>query len=757
MSGGHASRTSLAALLVASLMLGSLATLPAPRPDHPAPAYETTAAHDNPGSFIPNRGQLADDAVLLTGSGVAFREGAVVLAVGDGSVTLSFPGARAVAPQGEGELEQRSHFLLGNDSAGWRTDVPGYARVIYRELYDGIDLVWYYAGGGLKYDWIVHPGGDPDFIRERYDDSAGLRLTSAGGLEVATPHGTLHHDPPVTTQNGTPVASRYRQLDPQTLGYAIAPYDTSRTLVIDPLVWSTFFGGKGTEEGEAITLDDEGNVYITGEATSQNFPITESPYDDTYNGGDYDAFVAKFSSDGELIYSTFIGGSKMDIPYDIAVDSEGCAYITGRTESPDFPATKGAFDTTFHANENYEDIFVAKLSPNGSSLEYATYIGGNGTEMGKGISVTDEGYALVTGYADGHADPNASDFPVTPGAFSTNHTHGYDAFVLKLSQNGSTLLFSSLIGGGDMDIAYGIAFDTAKNIYITGSTESSDFPVTNGAFDTSHNHEPDDVWPSDVFVFKLNPNGTDLIYSTFLGGGDIDEGYGIAVDDQGQAFVTGRTRGWDYPVVEGSYDTTHNGYFEAFVTKLNRNGSALLFSTFLGGSGLDNGKAITVNTEGMVFVTGNAGGGFPTTPGSFSSRGSGWGGAYISIISDNGSKLNYSAILGGSNIDFGRGIVVDNNGNIYITGLTISSDFPTTNNAYSPNFSGDIDCFLLKLEPTPEDAISKPDDNELCGHSFCLLPLMVILLVILLIVSLVRRSIRRSHLYHSQYQYPPQY
>ncbi|MCM3541322.1 HYR domain-containing protein, partial [Priestia endophytica] len=287
---------------------------------------------------------------------------------------------------------------------------------------------------------------------------------------------------------------------------------------------------------------------------SADFPTTPGAFDTTYNGNG-DAFVTKLDPTGSmLIYSTYLGGTNVEVGNDIVVDAGGNAYVTGLTFSTNFPTTPGAFDTTYNGSG---DVFVTKLNPTGSTLIYSTYLGGGtSTEQGEGIAVDAGGNAYVTGFT------HSTDFPTTPGAFDTTLSGFVDAFVTKLNPTGSMLIYSTYLGGTDSDRGFGIALDAGGNAYVTGFTESANFPTTPGAFDTTYNGS------GDVFVTKLNPTGSTLIYSTYLGGTNEEGGSGIAVDAGGNAYITGFTNSTDFPTTPGAFDTTLNGNSDAFVTKL---------------------------------------------------------------------------------------------------------------------------------------------------------------------------------------------
>ena len=393
--------------------------------------------------------------------------------------------------------------------------------------------------------------------------------------------------------------------------------------------------------------------------------------------------------DPVLDYASYLGGNSIDQGYGIAVDGSGNAYVTGNAGSTDFPVTPGAYQTS---RNGLRDAFVAKLSADGASLVYSSYLGGNGADEGRGIAVDAAGNAYVTG------DTSSTDFPVTPCAYQTSRGGLYDSFVAKLSADGASLIYCTYLGGSNQDFAYGIAVDGSGNAYVTGSTESTDFPIAPDAFQTSYGGDT-----NDVFVTKLSADGASLVYSTYLGGSATDDVHGIAVDDAGNAYVTGSTESADFPVTPGAYKAS-SGVYDAFVTKLSADGARLVYSTYLGGSihlaggRADYGYGIAVDAAGNAYITGQAGSpDFPTTPGAYQTSSAGGSDAFVAKLSADGASLVYSSYLGGSGADYANGIAVDAAGNAYVTGIAASTDFPVTPDAYQTTRAGQIDVFVTKL------------------------------------------------------------
>ncbi len=603
--------------------------------------------------------------------------------------------------QGAEELSFKSNYFIGNDPKKWRTDVRQYAKVKYTGVYPGIDLLYYGNQQKLEYDFIVAPGASPSKIRFAFKGAEEISIDKEGDLILRTGGGEVRQRKPFIYQevaNGRrEIEGRYVKRGRQAVGFEVGDYDTTKSLVIDPvLVYSTYLGGAtaltgatANDVGLGIAVDAEGNAYVTGITQSSDFPTTPGAFDVTFTTLFPDAFVTKLDSTGStLLFSTYLGGgSNFDEGRDIAVDAAGNAYVRGRTFSHDFPTTPGAFDVSYSGTV---DAFVTKLDSTGSILLYSTYLGGRGGEEGFGIAIDAAGNAYVSG------DTESSDFPTTPGAFDVTYNGFHDVFVTKLDSTGSTLLYSTYLGGGDhSDESEGIAVDAAGNAYVTGITRSSNFPTTPGAFDVTFNGF------DDAFVTKLDSTGSTLLYSTYLGGSGSEQGEDIAVDAAGNAYVTGRTVSSDFPTTPGAFDVTLNvGGSDVFTTKLDSIGSTLLYSTYLGGSGPDSGEAIAVDAAGNAYVTGDVrSSNFPTAPGAFDvTFNGGVGDAFVATFDSTGRTLLYSTYLGGSGFDVGFDIAVDDAGFAYVTGRARSTNFPTTPGAFDVTFNGGFeDAFVTKL------------------------------------------------------------
>lgn len=632
-----------------------------------------------------------------------------------GSVTalrMKLVGA-STAPRvvGAEELPGKANYFIGSDPAKWRANVPTYARAKFQSVYPGIDLVYYGNQRQLEYDFVVAPGADPRSIAIGFEGTEKVSLDARGNLVVATRDGNVQFQKPVVYQvaNGVlaEVSGSYAVRGRQ-VGFRLAAYDRERPLIIDPVLsYSTYLGSGSQliglnldERGEAIAVDSTGAAYVTGPTFSSGFPTTVGAFDRTIGQNYADAFVTKFNPAGSaLVYSTYLGGDLYDGGLDIAVDSTGSAYVTGQTcSAASFPTTPGAFQTSNGSvfGSDCNDAFVTKLNPTGTALLYSTFLGGRTRDIGNAIAVDSEGSAYVTGYT------LSTNFPTTSGAFQPGAVAPYDAFVTKLNPTGSAPIYSTYLGGSHFDFGEAIAVDASFNAYVTGYSSSIDFPTTSGAFQTTNAGVAGDY---DAFVTKFDPAGSALVYSTYLGGGSLDEGLGIAVDSAGSAYVTGFTYSTNFPTTVGAFQATRAGEYDVIVAKLNPAGSAPVYSTYLGGSSFDQASDIAVDSFGSVYVTGDTcSTDFPITIGALqTTNASGFcDDAFVTKLNPVGSTpLTFSTYLGGSSGDGGLGIAVDSSGSAYVTGSTNSgpnpNGFPTTPGAYQTTRPGDQDAFVAKI------------------------------------------------------------
>ena len=618
----------------------------------------------------------------------------------DGNPNVSVTGE----DRGSGEV----NYLLGEDSASWRRGLSEYGGVVYRELWPGIDMKLRTVSGALKYEFHLQPGARVSNIRLAYDGIDGLTVDREGGLQIGTAIGALRDAPPVAYQEiagrRVAVASRY-ELAGHAYGFTTDSYDANRELIIDPgLDYSTFLGGTSNDFATGIVVDSAGNAYVVGTTQSPDFPTTAGAFDRTgAASNNLDVFVAKINAAGTaFVYSTFVGGSNFEWGRAIAIDAANNVYVTGQTQSSDFPTTGGAFDRTFNVDTcprcgiDQYDAFAFKLNAAGSSLVYSTYLGGFDIDDGLAITVDTAGSAYVAG------ETLSTNFPTTSGAFSRVLSGSANAFVTKLNPTGSALVYSTYLGGSQVDFAERIALskDGSNQAYVVGTTSSPNFPATPGAFDTTANGG------FDAFVTRLNTSGSALVYSTYLGGSGSDGASGIAVDAAGNAYIGGGTASPNFPVTPGAFSTVLTGSSDAFVTKLNAAGSGLISSTLLGGSGTEGIGGLVLDTALNIYVTGTTSSAdFPMTPTAYDNTYNGGSvDAYIAKLNPGSTALLYSTFLGGGDTDAAADIAIDSARNVYVTGQTMSTDFPTTAGAPDRVWKGDptifwADAFIAKVTP----------------------------------------------------------
>ena len=604
------------------------------------------------------------------------------------------------------ELPGKSNYFIGNDPSKWRTGVPNYARVQYKDVYPGVDLAYYGSQRQLEYDLIVSPGADPGVIKLRFEGAQKVHLNAKGDLVLRTAVGEVRNLKPVVYQEvegaRQTISGRYILRGKGEVGFEVDAYDRGKPLVIDPVLsYSTYLGGSNFEVGSGVAVDSLGNAYVVGNTNSSDFPISPGGFQTAYGGGTRDAFVAKLNPSGSaLVYSTYLGGSSNDGGTGIAVDGYGNAYITGATGSVDFP-TLNPVQPTFGG---VQDAFIVKLDPTGSALVYSTYLGGSDFENAGGIAVDSLGDAYVTG------NTNSSDFP-TSNALQPifgNASTGFiepDAFVAKLNPSGSALIYSTYLGGNRLDAGLGIAVDSSGNAYVIGTTLSTNFPIVNAL-------QASPGGGADAFVAKLNAAGSALVYSTYLGGSGDEQGSGIAVDSSGNAYVTGNTSSLDFPVVNAFQPAYGGGSRDAFVAKLNAAGSALVYSTYLGGGDLDSGSGIALDSSGNAYVIGTTlSTNFPVTN-ALQATLRGVDDAFVTKLDPTGATLLYSTYFGGSGIDAGLHISVDSSANAYIIGNTNSTDFPLSSPLQRSFGGGFLDAFVAKIS----SQLPNRPPTAICGN-----------------------------------------
>ena len=620
---------------------------------------------------------------------------------------------------GTENLGTRTNYFLGTDRSRWGSDCQSFGGVRLLNIYPGVDAQFSLDQGFPRYDLIVAPNADPTQIRYRLAGAEGATVTPEGRLSFCTSLGMVelrelfaYQQLPNGTRQHVPCAF---VVDPEgIISLDLGRYDPSQTLVIDPLLYSTFIGGGGNDEAQGVAIDADGNTWIVGQTidATTDIPTTTGAYDETHNGTG-DAFLAKFdpsaSGAAQLAYSTFVGGSQGDFARALAIDGNGKIWLTGAAREP-FPTTSGDYD----ASPGVHEIFVTQIDPSATGtaqLAYSILIGGEHYDEGKAITVDRDGNVWITGYAS----PGTPNYPTTTGAYDESFNGGGgDVIVTKIdpSASGSAqLAYSTFIGGNDTDAGYDILVDDDENIWLVGYTPdgTTDYPTTTGAYDQTHNGS------GDIFVTKLDPSASgsaQLAYSTFLGGSPLEIGYGIALDGSGNVWVAGYTAAAGspaYPTTTGAYDQTYNGGIgDAVITKLNpsASGSAqLVYSTFVGGDGLDVAEGIVLDKAGYPYITGYTADGttdYPVTSDAYDGTHNGGYDAFLTRMNPSASgsaQLAYSTLIGGSADDFGYDLTLDGKGSFWITGKTAdgTTDFPTTSGAYDVAHNGGEDAFLAKI------------------------------------------------------------
>jgi uncharacterized protein (TIGR03437 family) len=654
-----------------------------------------------PLSFEPNTGQAsAEVRYLARGSSYTLYLacGETVLAARNQSplrtrLSGANPSARIA---GEVSQDSRSNYFIGNDPAKWHTSVPNFARVRYAGVYPGIDLVYYGKDGHLEYDWIVSPGADPQEIRMIFESTDQLRIDKQGDLVIRTGGTEYRHKKPVIYQEvagkRVPVAGSWT-LHGHEGSFRLGAYDRGKDLVIDPaLIYSTYYGGSGLDYAYAVAVDSIGNTYVAGGTGSAVFGIV----------GTEDAFVTKLRPNGSRLFSVFLGGGGADEAKGVAVDVQGNIYVAGNTASLDFP-TKGAIQVTTGGSG---DAFLVKLSPNGAPLVYSTYLGGNANDSASAVAIDAAGNAYIVGTTF------STDFP-TKNPFQGAKGAQQDAFVAKINPTGTAWVYSTYLGGNNVDEGYAIAVDASGSAYVTGYTASTNFPL-------SSPFRGSNAASVDAFVTKLNPAGSALVYSTYLGGSGTDYGTAIGVDSSGSAYVTGIVASDDFPVVNAiDAKLASHAVDDVFVTKFNPSGKALEYSTYLGGGSADDPYALTIDQAGNVYITGRTNSSdFPLTNPIQAARTA--FDMFVTEINAAGSAVLFSTFIGGSGSESGRGIAVDRLGNIHIAGEGTSTDFPVKNAFQGTSGGGSApqDALVLLLGDTPPSngpVIATVSDNLIGG------------------------------------------
>ena len=680
------------------------------------------------GTFLENLGQMGDGAgrfyIRGTPLSVAFGEGWVAYdyqpASGDQGVYIKvrFEGAHRVVPEGTSPLRSRTDFFIGNDPGSWITGARSFEEIVYRDIYDGIDLRFHLEGPFLKYEFIVSTGRDPSDIMMRYEGVDGLSIDGDNGdLLIGTPMGALRDIAPVTYQerSGTRevIPSTFRVVDTERVSFDIGTYDPSSQLVVDPgLVFSTYVGGSGnevdggTQDGAPMLIqmevDEREDIHIAGSSVSTDFPVTPGGYNNS--SGATSAVVFKLSSDGsDLLYSAHIGGSGGEVVLGLELDDMGNALVMGASDSTDFPVTDGVVQGS---NAGGDDFVVFGINTTGSGLLFSTYLGGRSDEYqwGGGIELDKAGNIILGG------STKSSDFPTVPGCLDTTFTGSIDGFVTVMDPNCTKLISSTFLGGTEVlmegDYLIDIAVEDDGNILCVGGTSSPDFPTTPDAFQATMHANA-----INGFLTRLDSNLTAVGYSTYVDGGAGGYLSYIDIDGEGYVYASGTSES-GFPTTMGAYDTTNNGIRDCVLVKFTKDLTDLEYGTFVGGSANDGAGSIDVDELGRVhFVFCTASNDVQLTSDAEDTARSGFTELVVGCLAADGGSMEYCSYFGGpAGERLARGIFRGRNSTV-IAGSTGSQNFPTTPGAYQRTNNGGADFFITRLwtgQPADADPPSPP-------------------------------------------------
>ncbi len=683
-----------------------------------------------PGHFIENHGQVTNAdvrfyaqgnplSVGLTPWGVVFSlwEDAPDTDIGPdpsgrtmratASFSMRFEGCNAVEPSGCRPLDHATNFFLGNDVDRWVRGARSYAEVVYEDIYDGVDLRFYFRNGMFKYDLMLDAGVDPGRIVLRYEGVEGLEVDgSTGDLRISTPLGDVTDARPVVFQEGLPggtgVTGSFVLVEGTSVAFGI-PEECSRDLplVIDPgLLFSTLLGASGSDYGIGLNLDDEGNLYIVGDTDSPDF-ATPGAYCVTYNNFT-DAFVAKLRpSNPNPVFVTYIGGEGGDYSRAVEIGSDGSIYLSGHTFAEDFPIKGPAISTELDGGQ---DCYLAKLSNDGSDLLYSSYFGGNESDGTRNIHLNSAGEVYLTGIT------YSGTLPTTQDAYARRLARKPDAFAVKLDSSLSRIVYCTYIGGTSYESMVCSCIDSAGNAYIAGRTRSDDFPVSPGAFSVV---KKGNEYAYDGFIFILNPTGTDRVYATYLGGKEAEEIHDLEVGKNGSVFITGGTHSEDFPLTSNAFRSNLTESEDGFLTVLDSTLSTLEYSTYWGGMGSDLGCSLEFGPQGdIIYLLGvTTSTDFNTTHGAFDRKLRGSQDLYVSGFDVKTWDVTYSTLIGGNYVDGYDGtnnaMTCDGQGVLHIVNPIQSTNFPITPGGNDTR-NGSRDAAIIKLDPRPSDPPPAP-------------------------------------------------
>ncbi len=686
--------------------------------------------------FIENKGQIEDKNVqfyakTFAGSFYVTNKGEIIHGVASDKkiyIREAFAGNREISVKGVDKSPAKINYFLG-EKKNWKTNISSWQFLTLGKVFEGVGVKLAVKGENVEKLFFLDKGADVKDIKVKLTGAKSLMVNAKGELEAVTDEGIVRFTKPVAYQDiegdRVYVDTNYRiiktassvpdsknwKTQENIYGFSLSLYDKDYPIVIDPLLASTFAGGDDDDYVYSIALDSSGNIFVAGYTESSDYPVTSGSYDEgcgsdsNCDGGESDIIITKFDANLTTISAaTFLGGSDEEKNPVLSVDSSDNVYVSGYTSSSDFPSTSGAYDEGCGSDSNCDvdsdsntssDIFISRLSNDLATLSVSTFLGGSFSEYDPLLTMdSSSGNVIVAGYTF------SSDFPVTPTltTYDKDYNKGADVFVAILDSGLSSVITATYLGGGDWDNPDGIALDSSGNIFVAGTTYSSDFDTQSSAYDNTANGE------ADVFVTKFLPDLTDIsgASSTYIGGSDSDFVYGIAIDSSDKPVIAGYTYSSDYPVVTDTataYDSTYNNNGDIFVSRLANDLKSLENSTFIGGNNWEDCYAFIIDSSGNVYLTGRTlSSDFPVTSGAYDESQNGDTDVFVTKVSSDFSQVSASTFLGGGGAEFGNSIVIDSSDNVILSGGTSSSDFPVTLGAYDTKINEGKEYFVAKLD-----------------------------------------------------------
>ena len=627
------------------------------------------------------------------------------------AVRMRLSGGRPDAVLAPGPaLPGRVNYLRGADPRQWRVNVPTHGSVTARQVYPGIDAVFYGSPSDLEYDFVVAPGADPGRVALDFTDMAGAPLQmsvdrdghlqfggTVAGARMERPR--LYQDIDGVRRAVTGAYALDRSGGRSVVRFELGPYDAAHTLVIDPvLAYSSFLGGSSLDVAYAPVTDSAGNTYVAGTTFSSDFPVVNA----LQGSGTFEAFVSKISASGALVYSTYLGGNGTTEGRAIAVDTAGQAYVTGFTSATSFPVV-APFQST-SGGGSVGDVFVTKLDATGSAIVYSTYLGGSGQDLGFAIQVDAAGAAHVAGCTTSTNFPTVVPVQSTIGGPAAV-AYCHDGFITKFAPSGSALVYSTYLGGAGFDEIHGLAVDGNGRAIVVGQTQSANFPTTANVSQATMRG------PQDAFVTSVEAGGQTLRFSTFLGSSGYDEANGVALSPDGHAHVVGMAGNSDFPSSgAGAAQPVFGGGGDAFVVKMDtvNSLSKILYATYLGGAGLDNAAGVAADSAGNIYVAGSTAS--PNLPLVRAVQTSlvGTSSAFVAKLRAEPGPFLFSSYVGGSDSEQALGVAASVSGALVVTGVTHSPDFPVVN-PFQSTYAGGGDAFVAKLQARADVRITMTD------------------------------------------------